>query len=155
MCSSDLVLVTLLLALLRPDGGPHPLSAEDDLEVRRLLARSGHLDSLSYFATRTDRALLLAPGGRSGITYRVLGTVSLAAGDPSGDPDAWAPAIEAWLAECDAFGWTPGVLGASEAAAEAYQRAGLDALEIGDEAVLDTGAFSLEGRAMRGVRQAV
>ncbi|GAA4119059.1 phosphatidylglycerol lysyltransferase domain-containing protein [Nocardioides fonticola] len=149
------VLLTLLLALVRPADGPHPLSAEDDAAVRRLVSRFGHHDSLSYFATRTDRALLLAPNGRSAITYRVLGTVSLAAGDPSGDPDAWPQAIGAWLAECDAYGWTPGVLGASEAAAEAYQRAGLDALEIGDEAVLRTDTFSLDGRTMRGVRQAV
>lgn len=148
-------LLTLLLALVRPADGPRPLTPEDDAAVRALIGRHGGRDSLSYFATRTDRSLMAAPNGRAGVTYRVIGTVSLAAGDPSGDPDCWPQAIEAWLAECDAFGWTPGVLGASEAAAEAYQRAGLDALEIGDEAVLHTGDFSLEGRAMRGVRQAI
>lgn len=149
------VLLTLLLALMMPADGPHRLTPTEDAAVRGLLARHGRHDSLSYFATRGDRSVLLAPHGRAGITYRVLGTVSLAAGDPTGDPDGWAEAIAAWLAECEDFGWTPAVLGATEAAAEAYRRAGLDALEIGDEAVLDTTAFSLEGRAMRGVRQAV
>jgi lysyl-tRNA synthetase class 2 len=47
------------------------------------------------------------------------------------------------------------VLGASEAAARVYHRLGLDALELGDEAVVETDAFSLDGRSMRGVRQAV
>jgi lysyl-tRNA synthetase class 2 len=47
------------------------------------------------------------------------------------------------------------VLGASHRGAEAYHRAGLDALELGDEAVLQVGCFSLDGRTMRSVRQAV
>ena len=37
----------------------------------------------------------------------------------------------------------------------AYQKAGLDVIELGDEAIVDVAAFSLQGRSMRGVRQAV
>ncbi len=55
----------------------------------------------------------------------------------------------------DTYGYVTGVLGAGEQAAEVYRRHGFDALEIGDEAVLDVGGFSLEGRTMRPVRQAV
>lgn len=51
--------------------------------------------------------------------------------------------------------WSPAVLGCSERGATAWAKAGLDALELGDEAVLDAGTFSLDGRPMRGVRQAV
>jgi len=47
------------------------------------------------------------------------------------------------------------VLAASERGAEAFHRVGLDALELGDEAILHHDDFSLEGRSMRGVRQAV
>jgi lysyl-tRNA synthetase class 2 len=89
------------------------------------------------------------------VTYRVVGTVSLAAGDPLGDPEAWPGAIAAWLAEARSFGWVPAVLAASERGAEAFHRAGLDALELGDEAILHVSDFSLQGRSMRGVRQAV
>jgi len=80
--------------------------------------------------------------------------VSLAAGDPLGDPEAWPGAIAAWLEEADAHGWVPGVLGASEQGAGAYHRAGLDALELGDEAILNAAEFTTEGRHMRVVRQA-
>ena len=38
---------------------------------------------------------------------------------------------------------------------EAYRRSGLDVIELGDEAILDVASFSLKGRPMRGVRQAV
>ena len=50
-------------------------------------------DSLGYFATRRDKAAIFAPSGKAAVTYRVVAGVSLASGDPVGDPDHWAPAI--------------------------------------------------------------
>ena len=144
-----------VLVALQPAGGPHPLTAEEDARLRGLLGRWGSIDSLSYFATRSDRSVIFSPTGKSALTYRVVGTVSLAAGDPLGDPEAWPGVIAAWLAEARSFGWVPAVLAASERGAEAFHRAGLDALELGDEAILQVADFTLEGRSMRGVRQAV
>ncbi len=45
-------------------------------------------------------------------------------------------------------------MGASEEGGTIYARHGMDALELGDEAIVDTAEFTLEGRAMRTVRQA-
>jgi len=47
------------------------------------------------------------------------------------------------------------VLACGTTGGRAYQRAGLDVLELGDEAIIDAAGFSLQGRPMRGVRQAV
>ncbi len=148
------VLVTFLVALA-PAEGPHGLDDAESARLRGLLDRWGGIDSLSYFALREDRSVIFSASGKSALTYRVVGTVSLAAGDPLGDPEAWPGAITAWLDEARSFGWVPAVLAASEAGAEAFHRAGLDALELGDEAVLHRCDFTLEGRSMRGVRQAV
>jgi lysyl-tRNA synthetase class 2 len=149
------VLLVAVLTAMRPAGGPHPLSLDEERDLRVLLAEWGWMDSLGYFGLRDDRAVLFSPDRRAAITYRVVGAVSLAGGDPIGDPASWAGAIAAWLDEARAFGWTPAALGASETGAAAYHRAGLDVLELGDEAVVRTEDFTLEGRAMRGVRQAV
>lgn len=149
------VLVPLVMVALQPADGPHPLDDSEQSRVRALLDRWGAVDSLSYFALRGDRSVLFSRSGKSAVSYRVVGTVTLAAGDPLGDPEAWPGAIEAWLEEATAYGWVPAVLGASDQGALAYHRAGLDALELGDEAVLDLQEFSLEGRGMRVVRQAV
>ena len=65
--------------------------------------------------------MIFSKTGKAAVTYRVVGTVSLAAGDPIGDPEAWPGAIDAWLAEARSFGWTPAVLGASERGATAFQ----------------------------------
>ena len=46
-------------------------------------------------------------------------------------------------------------MGASLQGAEAYKRAGLGAIELGDEAILYFRDFQLDGRHMRVVRQAV
>ena len=150
------VLALAVIVAMQPAGGPHPLREDEEQRLRDLLEKWGSVDSLSYFSLRDDRSVMFSPTGKAAVTYRVVGAVSLAAGDPVGDPEAWPPAIEAWLEEARSFGWVPGVLGASERAAEAYVRAGdLDALELGDEAILHVSDFSLEGRSMRGVRQAV
>lgn len=144
-----------LVALLRPARKAPTLSADDEARLREMLAKFGCRDSLGYFALRGDKTAIFSPSGKAAVVYRVVGSVTLASGDPLGDPEAWPQAIEAWLAEAESYAWTPGVLGASEAAAIAYKRAGLDSLEMGDEAILDLDEFSLEGRSMRVVRQAV
>ncbi|KAA9152853.1 DUF2156 domain-containing protein, partial [Amycolatopsis acidicola] len=130
-------------------------SDEEELRLRSLLAQFGEDDSLGYFATRRDKSVVFAPNGQAAVTYRVLGGTSIASADPIGDPESWPQAIAAWLAEAHTYGWSPGVLGASERGAKAYVRAGLKALEIGDEAVLDVRDFRLSGPERRSVRQAV
>jgi lysyl-tRNA synthetase class 2 len=141
--------------LLAPAARPPKPSARDDADVRALLDRWGEQDSLGYFALRSDKSLVFSPSRKAAVAYGVAGSVALASGDPLGDPEAWPGAITAWLDTAAANGWIPGVLAAGEAAATAYSRAGLEVLEFGDEAVLELSEFSLEGRAMRTVRQAV
>ncbi|GAA0950866.1 bifunctional lysylphosphatidylglycerol synthetase/lysine--tRNA ligase LysX [Kribbella koreensis] len=131
------------------------LSQAEELQVRRLLLEYGERDSLGYFATRRDKAVVFAPDNQAAIAYRVVNGVSLASGDPIGDPAAWPGAIQRWLAEAQNYGWSPAVLSASEEAAHAYVDAGLRALAMGDEAIIDVADFTLEGRTMRPVRQAV
>ena len=90
------------------------------------------------------------------VTYRVVAGVALASGDPLGDREAWPGAIEAFMAETKLHGWMPAVAAASEIGAEVWIReTGMNALEIGDEAIVDVDTFTLEGRTMRNVRQMV
>ncbi|WP_344047641.1 phosphatidylglycerol lysyltransferase domain-containing protein [Nocardioides panacihumi] len=149
------LLLLIVLVALQPAAGPHRLDVEERVRVHGLLRRWGAVDSLSWFALREDRAVIFSPSGKAAVSYRMVGGVSLAAGDPLGDPEAWPGAIAAWMSEASAHGWLPAVLGASEHGAAAFHRAGLDALELGDEAILQTADFTTEGRRMRIVRQAV
>ncbi len=150
-----LTVLLTLVALLAPARKAAGLTVEAETALRDLLRQWGNRDSLGYFALRGDKTAVFSPSGKAAVAHRVVGGVSLASGDPIGDPEAWPQAIEAWLTEADDYAWEPGVVGASEAGAVAYGRAGLDSLELGDEAVLELSEFSLEGRSMRAVRQAV
>jgi len=110
---------------------------------------------LGYFATRRDKEVIFSPSGKAAVTYRVVFGVTLASGDPIGDPEAWGHAIDEWLREAREYAWTPAVMGASEDGATAYARAGLRVIELGDEAILHVGRYTLEKPEMRQVRQAV
>jgi lysyl-tRNA synthetase class 2 len=144
----------LYLALRSPRHVPARTSA-DEARLRGLIDGHGARDSLGYFALRGDKNVIFSPTGKAAVSYRVLSGVSLAAGDPLGDPEAWPGAIAAWQEQAEQHGWRCAVLGASEQAAVAYQRcADLNVLALGDEAVIDARRFDLSGRAMRGVRQA-
>lgn len=150
-----LALIVAAIVLFRSQRAENALTGEDESAIRGLLEFWGKNDSLGYFATRRDKSVIFAPNGRAAITYRVEVGVCLASGDPVGDPRAWPQVIDAWLQLCQTYGWAPGVMGASSQAAKAFREAGLNALELGDEAILHTADFKLSGPDMRGVRQAV
>src|SRR5207302_2981508 len=145
-------LVTAYLALRAPEPRAR-LTVDDEARLRELLARQGRRDSLGYFALRRDKAVVFSETGKSAVSYRVVSGVMLASGDPLGDPEAWPGAIRAFLAEARRHAWVPAVMGCSELGGEVWVReAGLRALELGDEAVVEVCDFTLEGRAMRNVR---
>ncbi|MCP3817442.1 phosphatidylglycerol lysyltransferase domain-containing protein [Streptomyces sp. A3M-1-3] len=151
---STLLLLAVLYAAFRSRRAVDPITEDDEAKLRALLDKQGERDSLGYFALRREKSALWSPTGKAAVTYRVVGGVSLASGDPIGDPEAWPGAIEPWLAEAREHGWIPAVMGASEEAGVIYARHGMDALELGDEAIVETADFTLDGRAMRTVRQA-
>jgi len=155
LMSLALFLLTLY-ALFRSPRGRWLHSPEDELRLRALLDKHGERDSLGYFALRRDKAAVWSATGKSAITYRVVSGVVLASGDPIGDYEAWPGAIDAFLELARRHAWVPAVMGCSELGATIWRReAGLDALELGDEAIVEVADFTLEGRSMRGVRQAV
>ena len=150
-----LALMAAAIVLFQSQRSENALTGEDESAIRGLLEVNGKNDSLGYFATRRDKSVVFAPNGRAAITYRVEIGVCIASGDPIGDPRAWPQAINAWLKLCQEYGWAPGVMGASSAAAQAFREAGLNAIELGDEAILHPDSFRLSGPDMKPVRQAV
>lgn len=165
---STLLLLAVAYAAFRARRAVDPLTVEDEERLRVLLDRYGERDSLGYFALRREKSVMWSPTGKSAVAYRVVGGVSLASGDPIGDPEAWPGAIVPWLEQAREHGWIPAVMGASEEAGTVYARHGMDALELGDEALVETSDWAprgkaapeaalpsaLQGRAMRTVRQA-
>ncbi|WP_030598202.1 bifunctional lysylphosphatidylglycerol synthetase/lysine--tRNA ligase LysX [Streptomyces fulvoviolaceus] len=150
-----LALLNAATTLFRSQRMEAALHDDEEARIRALLKAYGDQDSLGYFATRRDKAVVFSPSGKGAVTYRVEAGVCLASGDPVGDREAWPHAIAAWLEAARRHGWAPAAMGASEDGAKAFARAGLGALQLGDEAILQVPDFDLDGRDMRVARQAV
>ncbi len=151
-----LTAVTTIHLALRPERPAAALTPGDERRLRAMLDQWGGQDSLGYFALRRDKSVIFSPSGKAAVTYRVVAGVMLASGDPLGDAEAWPGAIRRFLEEARRHAWIPAVIGCGESGGEAWIReGGLGALELGDEAVVEVAGFTLEGRAMRNVRQMV
>ncbi|MFE0475800.1 bifunctional lysylphosphatidylglycerol synthetase/lysine--tRNA ligase LysX [Streptomyces sp. NPDC058947] len=150
-----LALLNAAATLFRSQRLEAALHDDEEARIRALLGRYGDQDSLGYFATRRDKAVVFSPSGKAAVAYRVEAGVCLAGGDPVGDREAWPHAIAAWQDVARRHAWVPAVMGASEEGARAFVRAGLGALQLGDEAILHALDFDLDGRDMRVTRQAV
>jgi lysyl-tRNA synthetase class 2 len=112
-------------------------------------------DTLAPFALRADKSYFFSNDETAFLAYRVLGGVAIVAGDPIGPAPACREVVRQFLEFAHERGWRVAVLGVSESSLALYRSLGLRALYHGDEAVVDTGSFSLEGRAIRKVRQSV
>jgi len=139
---------------LRPFGHAVAQTVVERRLVRTLVDAYGS-DSLAFFALRHDKNYLFSPSRRAFLAYRVVAGTALVSGDPVGDEAE----IEELLAELRrlvrARGWRFAVVGASEDHLDRYRAFGLKPIPIGEEAVLRPQEFSLEGRAIRKVRQSV
>jgi lysyl-tRNA synthetase class 2 len=112
-------------------------------------------DSLAFFALRRDKSYLFSPSRRAFLAYRVVAGTALVSGDPVGDETEIDDLLGELRRLVRARGWRFAVVGASEERLDRYRALGLKAVPIGEEAVLRPQDFSLEGRAIRKVRQSV
>jgi lysyl-tRNA synthetase class 2 len=152
--ASGLALIAVLGFLSAAAPPPEPADSADRAAMRALIAHED-ADTLAPFALRYDKTYAFEPRGRAAIGYRVLAGMAVVGGDPIGAREAWPGAIDAFLAEAERRGWRPAVLAAGPEARELWAARGMRGFGIGDEVVIDVARFSLDGRAMRNVRQAV
>ena len=150
-----ITLLLVLMSLLAPARAPLPGTDIERDRVRRLVQHPDS-DTLAPFALRHDKSYVFSPDGRAAIGYRVFLGTAVVGGDPIGAADAQEAAIVEFLALCRRRGWRPTVLGAREALLPLWKAHGMRrAISIGDEVMLPVAGFSLEGRSIRNVRQAV
>ncbi|TDC78684.1 DUF2156 domain-containing protein [Micromonospora sp. KC606] len=140
--------------LLRPRRHHRPSAAEHraDLDRARALVRRYGGDTLGYFALRSDKSWFFT--GDCVVAYHVRDGVCLVSPDPIGPPEQWTDAWAQFLAYADRHGWPVTVVGAAEGWLPVYQAAALRPVYLGDEAIVDCGSFSLDGRPMKGLRGA-
>lgn len=141
--------------VFRPLAAPRRLPDPRLRRAAAALVRAHGSDTLAFFKLRLDNQYLFAADRRAFVGYRVENGVLLVSGDPVGPPDALPELVRQTCSFAEQRGLKVAALGASADVLPLWQAAGLRSLYIGDEAVVDTASFSLEGRAIRKVRQSV
>ncbi len=152
---SILGVVGVAWLLFRPLAPPLRLPEEEERTRAREVVTHHGTDTLSYFKLRADKHYLWSDDRSSFLGYRIENGVFLVSGDPVGTPDAVPGLVGKALNYAETHSLRFAVVGASAALAELCRKAGLRSLYIGDEAIVDPCAFSLEGRPIRKVRQSV
>ncbi len=159
MAAAAAGLVVLLLAIaFRPVVARrrHPNSADAGpaaLERARSVVALHGRGTLDYFALRSDKELFF--WGDTVVAYGIYGGVCLVSPDPVGPLPEREPVWRAFRRFADEHGWIVGCLGAGEEWLPFYESTGMRTLYVGDEGVVRTDRFTLEGGRFKGLRQAV
>jgi lysyl-tRNA synthetase class 2 len=152
---SAAALLTAAYVVFRPLAAPRSLPGPDTRRAAHRLVRAHGWDTLAYFKLRRDQHYLMAADESAFAGYRIENGVLLVSGDPVGPAGSLRGLVRELCAFAEVRGLRVGVLGASGTLLPLWEEAGLRPFYIGDEAVVETVAFSLEGRAIRKVRQSV
>ncbi|MGB2951786.1 MAG: phosphatidylglycerol lysyltransferase domain-containing protein [Gaiellaceae bacterium] len=124
-------------------------------QLARDLVSVWGVDTLAPFVLRGDKSYFFTHDARAFVAYKVVGGVAIVSGDPIGPPATFDELVSGFIRFAHERDWRVAVLGASERCLALYRAHGLNALYHGDEAVVETARFSLEGRPIRKVRQSV
>jgi lysyl-tRNA synthetase class 2 len=144
--------VLALRSLVLPAAADNHHHDHEHRAARAIVAAHGS-DSLTPFLVRPDKALSFAAGGV--LSYRVIGGTAVISADPVAPEGAAGEVLADFRDQARRRGWQIVLWGAAPTHVDAYRRLGLRALCVGEEAFVDPGSFTLEGRAVRKLRQSV
>jgi phosphatidylglycerol lysyltransferase len=147
------LLIGLALASLRPVSHRGRHRAERD-RVAALVARHGD-SSVCAFTLASDSDYFFSSNERAVIAYRFESDTLLVIGDPIGPPEEIPPLLEAFAEHCRERDWQFAFFQARPEYLSYYRRLGWRALHIGEDPLLFTDRFTLEGSAVGDVRRSV
>ena len=147
------LLIGLAAAMLKPARhlGRHRADAQRVRELVRLHGES----TVAAFALDDDVDWFFSVNGRAVIAYRYESDVLLVIGDPIGPPEEIPSLLEGFERFCHQHDWAFAFYQARPERLAHYRARGWRAVHVGEDPVLWTDRFSLEGAAVGAVRRAV
>ena len=141
--------------IFRPIAAPRSLPDHAARRVATELVQAYGTDTLSFFKLRLDEHYLFAADERAFAGYRVKNRVMLVSGDPIGAEDAMPALVSRIVTFAEEHALRIAAVGAGSEMIGLWDQAGLRSTYLGDEAIVETETFTLDGHAMKKVRQAV
>ena len=141
--------------VFRPLAAPRDLPDPKARALAREVVRAHGRDTLAYFKLRADKHYLFSDDQRAFLGYRIESGVLIVSGEPVGPTEALPDLLVKLAQFVERRGLRLAAVGVSAATKPLFEQLGLRSLYLGDEAIVTTASFSLEGRAIRKVRQSV
>jgi phosphatidylglycerol lysyltransferase len=148
------VMVMGFLQLVRPVIYRAYTTRRERERVRGLLERYAD-SSIAYFALLPDKSYFFSNGGDSVIVYKTVGASAIAMGDPIGNEAEFPELVRSFQEHCELNGWAYAFHQARPKYLPLFEKHGLKYLKIGEEAVVPTEEFSLEGHEMKRLRSTI
>jgi phosphatidylglycerol lysyltransferase len=126
--------------------GPH-----ERARVKELVWRWGE-SPISFVALSPEKSYFFHSSGGAVLAYRLEGNVAVVAGDPIGPPALLPEILGEFSAFCRRQDWHVVFWQVAQELLPLYAAEGLQAMKIGEDAVLDIPRFTLKGNAMQNVR---
>ena len=140
--------------LLRPVLLRSGATISDRQRARAIVEQYGH-SSLARFTLFDDKVYYFSPTGQSVIAYVPKGRGAIVLGDPVGPTEERRDVIVGFQQFCRRNDWYPTFYQTLPDDLELYESLGLQALQIGEEAVVDLRTFTLEGKHGSNLRNSV
>jgi phosphatidylglycerol lysyltransferase len=148
------VLLFAVSRLLRP--APPEASEPTDADLADAApAIAAQTSTFPYLVYLRDKTLLFNEQKTAFVMYAVQGRTWVALGDPVGPAECRADLIRSFLERCDDYGGVPVFYEIRKEYLHHYADFGLTFVKLGEEAVVDLGTFTFEGRHASKHRQAL
>ncbi len=133
------------LAVFRPVVYRYRTAPHERERAKRIVAAHGN-SVLDFFKFWPDKSLYFSPSGRGFLGYRVAAGYAIVLGDPVGPPDEIEPLIVDFEAMCRENDWGLAFYQTPFETLALYERLGFRKLKVGEDAIVDLTAFSLQGK---------
>jgi len=127
-------------------------SRPHDRRVGARIVEAHGRSSLDYFKSWPDKSIFLSASAGCFLAYRVGRGFAIVLGDPVGPDHEVQPLVEQFAEFCGENDWGIAFHQTTPDFLERYRGLGLRKLKEGDEAIVELPRFSLEGRAMKRLR---
>lgn len=149
-----LTIAYVLFSLIRFKKPTPSLPTQAELAKAELVARHSAY-SVANLSLLGDKQLLFSDTGNSFIMYQTHGRSWIVMSDPIGDESEFGALIETFIELCQSFGGTCVFYEVSNRYRQAFNKNGIQLLKIGEEAIVDLDAFSLQGSKNSKFRQVI
>ncbi len=155
LCVLTLAIAAVSL-LSAPGSGRRRLgNPQDRAHALTVLEQADHATPEAWLAALGDKTILFSPSGNSFLSYRVRGRRWIAMGEPAGLKSERLDLLWAFAELADSYGGSAVFYSVGEGLLADLATMGLAMRKVGETAVVEVAAFTLEGKSRQNLRTAV